>query len=202
MKPKGFLENNLTICANLILLGILRSKSASLEDWNSHVKPLSPTHTRPVCLPGSKSPRKPMNQVTAFWIKSNSRDRIRPQMQISPDTFPSCPAPLDFITSLYLSLSISRFAFTGGERQEEKDDSIFDFKEIKEIDKQKEAKLLHTQHTRSRKIFKCIPNKWKPLSLKIVLISALVEKRVKRGLRVMLRIILSRCQKRDGFRSE
>ncbi len=107
MKPKWFLENNLTICANLILLGILRSKSASLEDWNSHVKPLSPTHTRPVCLPGSKSPRKPMNQVTAFLIKSNSRDRIRPQMQISPDTFPFLPrTPL---TSSLHCISLSLF---------------------------------------------------------------------------------------------
>lgn len=88
---KDFWKTTWQSSANLILLGILRSMSASLEDWNSHVKRLSPTHTRTVCLWGSKSPRKPMNQVTAFWIKSNSRDRIRPQMQIPPDTFPFLP---------------------------------------------------------------------------------------------------------------
>lgn len=88
---KDFWKTTWQSSANLILLGILRLKSASLEDWN--VKPLSPTHTRPACLWGSKSPRKPMNQVTAFGSKATHVIASAPKCKYHLILSPSCPAP-------------------------------------------------------------------------------------------------------------
>ncbi len=130
--------------------------SSCLEFWGRSQHLLrTEIHTWNLSLPhiqdqsASRAPNHPENPWTKsqpFGSKATHVIASAPKCKYHLILSPSCPAPLDFITSLYLSLSISRFAFTGGERQEEKDDSIFDFKEIKEIDKQKEAKLLHTQH--------------------------------------------------------
>ncbi len=202
--------------------------SSCLEFWGrisiswglKFTRETSLSHTYKTSLPpGLQITQKTMNQVTAFWSKATHVIASAPKCKYHLILSPSCPAPpwLHHFTvslSLYFSFCIYRRRKAGRKGWQH-----IDFKEIKEIDSRKKAKLLHTTtHTRSRKIFKCIPNKWKPLSLKIVLISALVEKRVKRvSACIMLRIILSRCQKGmvldlnnwwstptlwDGFRSE
>lgn len=123
------------------LWGLKFSHEASL----SHTYSISLQHT---ASGAPNHPETPWTESRPLWIKSNSHDQIRLQMQTLPDTFPVSPrTPLTSSLHCIYPPSLSHFACTGGERQKEKNDSIFDFKERRKIDKHKEAKLLHTRNT-------------------------------------------------------
>lgn len=166
------------------------------------MKPLSPTHTvsvystLPLGLQITQKPYEPSHGPCGS--KATHMIKFASKCRLYPIRFPSHPAPLwlhhftVFILPLFLILHVQeergrkkRMTAYLTSRRGERLTSI-----------KKPSFYPPATRTRSRKLFKRIPNKWKPLHLKIVLISVLLERRVKRVcVCIILSIILGQCQK-------